>query len=55
MKLILCSGSPRRRELITEMGLEFTIDKETSYVEDMAALVAKFESEAGGKCSGESG
>ena len=33
MKIILASGSPRRRELMTEMGLEFTVDSRTSFEE----------------------
>lgn len=33
MKLILCSGSPRRRELMGEMGLEFTVDTRTTFDE----------------------
>lgn len=33
MKIILASGSPRRRELMTEMGLEFTVDSQTSFEE----------------------
>lgn len=33
MKLILASGSPRRKELMEQMELEFTVDKETSFQE----------------------
>lgn len=33
MKIILASGSPRRRELMQQMELEFTVDKETSFEE----------------------
>lgn len=33
MKIILGSGSPRRRELMQQMELEFTVDKETSFQE----------------------
>lgn len=40
-KLILCSGSPRRSELMSQMGLSFEVDKKTDYVEDMPALMAR--------------
>lgn len=33
-RLILGSGSPRRRELLEGLGLEFTVDPETSFVEN---------------------
>ena len=33
MKIILASGSPRRAELMTQMGLEFVVDKQTSFEE----------------------
>lgn len=33
MRLILASGSPRRRELMQQMELSFTVDKETSFEE----------------------
>lgn len=33
MKIILASGSPRRRELMEQMELEFTVDSKTSFEE----------------------
>lgn len=33
MKLILASGSPRRKELMQQMGLEFEVDSKTSFEE----------------------
>lgn len=33
MKIILASNSPRRRELMAALGLDFTVDTETSFVE----------------------
>lgn len=33
MKIILASGSPRRAELMKQMGLEFVVDKQTSFEE----------------------
>lgn len=33
MRIILASGSPRRRELMQQMELDFTVDKETSFEE----------------------
>ena len=32
-RLILCSGSPRRRELLSDLGLSFEVDTRTSFVE----------------------
>ena len=32
-KIILASGSPRRRELLTGMGIDFTVDTENSFEE----------------------
>lgn len=36
-RLILGSNSPRRRELLAAMGLEFTVDTETSFIESIPA------------------
>ncbi len=33
MKIILASGSPRRRELLQQMGLSFEVDANTSFAE----------------------
>lgn len=33
MKLVLASGSPRRKELMQQMELDFTVDKETLFEE----------------------
>lgn len=35
-KLILSSASPRRKELLEGLGLDFTIDTETSFIEQYA-------------------
>ncbi len=32
-RIILGSGSPRRRELLSSMGIDFTVDAETSFIE----------------------
>lgn len=39
-KIILASGSPRRRELMEQMGLEFTVDTATSFEEIVPEGVA---------------
>lgn len=33
-KIILASNSPRRRELLAGLGIEFTVDADTSFVEE---------------------
>lgn len=32
-RIILCSGSPRRKELLAGLDIDFTVDTETSFVE----------------------
>lgn len=36
-KLILASGSPRRKEILTGMGLDFIVDTQNSFVEEYSA------------------
>jgi MAF protein len=36
-KIILASGSPRRKELMAAMDIEFTIDSKTNFIEEYAA------------------
>lgn len=40
MRLILASGSPRRKELMEQMELEFVVDKETSFEEVVPEVMA---------------
>ena len=35
-KIILASNSPRRRELLAALGIDFTVDTGTSFVEEYA-------------------
>ena len=37
IRIILGSGSPRRRELLAGLGLDFTVDPQTSFVENNEA------------------
>lgn len=43
MKIILASGSPRRRELMQQMGLTFEVDTDTSFVETVPDGADPFE------------
>ena len=42
-RLILASASPRRRELLKNLGLEFTVDPDTGFTEDNHAGLHPYE------------